>query len=63
MRVRTGHRPSDWSENQPANGYHVSLGTGGFLQLGGEVVAGEHGKVERDRRINREKAQRKAAKA
>ena len=66
MRVRTGHKPSDWSDNQPGfNAYartpHVGkYAAGGYSVIAGQYVQGDAGKVERDRAINREKARRKA---
>lgn len=69
MRLRTGHGPNDWSDNQPGfNAYARTPGVGrhaggGYALAAGEHVQGDAGKVERDRRINRAKAQRKTAKA
>ena len=41
MRIRTGHRPEDWSVSIPAST--------GSSRLGGELVSGAHGWVEQGR--------------
>jgi hypothetical protein len=46
MRIRTGHRPEDWTESIPAST--------GSSRLGGELVVGAPGSVERGRVAERE---------
>jgi hypothetical protein len=58
MRVRTGHKPSDWSDNEPGhNAYAKTPGVGrhaggGFALAAGEHVQGES-PDERNRRLQR----------
>ena len=54
MRVRTGHKPSDWTDNDPGGHARVSGHTGAY---GGSFVQGES-ELDRRRRIERASRER-----
>lgn len=60
MKIRTGHGPDDWSDNQPANGSHRS--NVGFSALGGELVSSStESEYDKNRRQKRESIARRRA--